>query len=133
MSSTRRYKVSGNFSAAKLAESIEMFLAGKGLESQVVTSDNGFLYVQARESSTLKSAFGLDKTAQIEISYTDDILTASVGSGDWLAKKAITGIIWHLIWPPMIFASIVGAASQSAFPDEIFGFIHRYLSSNGRV
>jgi len=132
MSNTRRYKVTGNFSIDKLAAALENFLISKNLQSQTI-SNKGFIHVQARESYNGRSVFALDATAQVDISYKNDILVATVGSGNWFIKRGTVTIIGYVFFLPLEVTSLITPYSQLSFNDEVFGFIRKYLSSNGKV
>ena len=126
MSEARIFRLPEGYTAAEVGRDIEKFLTvDKKLEAEGMETNDGY-FIQARNTSTIKTLIGLDMAAHIMLTLTDDKLKVDVGSGKWLDKLGI-GAIGVIAFAPLAVTSMLGAALQATLPDEIFQRISVFL------
>ena len=94
------------------------------------TPEGYFVQAKSQDSSWKKLA-GMSKATQVQIIGTGDLITVSVGSGEW-SDKIGAGVVGAIVFAPLAFTAAFGAWGQKKLVDEIFEFTKNYIATGGK-
>ncbi len=114
----------------EMAESVRFFLNNsEDMEAQVLTSETGEYIIQARaRNGKIGQWFGLDKAIRVRlVPRSDTLVTAEIGSGEWLKKSLTMATSMVVLWP-LAITSGTGMVLQGRLPGRIDQAIRMYLA-----
>ena len=106
----------------KMAEKLENYLAGQGMEAQCFEDDDKWV-VQARKNGGWRMALGMTRSTTVVLNPVEDgKIRAEVGDANWADKAAVGTISLFILWPLAVTATY-GAIKQNGLQRDIFKFL----------
>ena len=126
------FQLSDGLDAVKVGEGIVRYLKSKHqMIAEGASTPEGY-FVQAKSNDNgWKKIAGMGKATQVQIIRMENIITVSVGSGEW-SDKVGAGVVGAFIFAPLAVTAAVGAWGQKKLVDDIFEFVRDFIVSGGK-
>lgn len=133
MSDTSKvFQLANGVSCELVGEGIVRFLQSKHhMVAEGVPTPEGYFIQAKTDDNGWKKLAGMGKATQIQIIKTSDLITVSIGSGEW-SDKVGAGVVGAVIFAPLMATAAIGAWGQKKLVDEIFGFIGTFIVNGGQ-
>lgn len=128
MSDTSKvYRLPEGVDAVKVGEAIVNYLKNvKEMVAGGTAIPEGYFLQAKSPECTWKKLAGMSKATQVQIVAGDDMITVSIGSGEW-SDKIGAGVVGAVIFAPLMVTAALGAWGQKKLIDDIFEFVANYL------
>ena len=131
METSKVFKLPEGMTCQNVGESVVKFLKiEKGMISEGAVTDDGY-FVQAKsDDNGWKKIAGMGMATQVQFIASNDLITVSIGSGEW-SDKVGAGVVGAVLFAPLAVTALIGANSQRKLPQEIFEHIERFVAGGG--
>jgi ribosomal protein L40E len=109
-----------------LAQSLETWYIQNDFQTQIVPSEDGSIFVQARKDDWMRKITGMATTLTTIFHKEGDYIRVEIGQGSWLDKAVVGAASWFIFPPTMITAGI-GLYEQTRLRNKSLQFIQEYI------
>lgn len=126
------FKLTDGLTGKKVGEGIVSFLkTKKQMVAEGAETPEGY-FVQAKtQDNGWKKIAGMGMATQVQIIETGELITVSIGNGEW-SDKVGAGVVGAVVFAPLAVTALIGANSQRKLPQEIFEFTEQFILSGGK-
>jgi hypothetical protein len=130
--SSKVFRLAEGMSVVNVGEAIMGYLSSdhKMYAEGTTTPEGYFLQAKSQDSGWKKLA-GMSKATQVQIIASGDLITVSIGSGEW-SDKVGAGVVGAIVFAPLMFTAAFGAWEQKKLVEQIFTFVQNYIASGGK-
>lgn len=129
--SSKVFKLAEGMKAADIGEAIVKYLTSDhNMYAEGTTTPEGYFLQAKSQDSGWKKLAGMSKATQVQIIANGDLITVSVGSGEW-SDKIGAGVVGAVVFAPLVFTAAFGAWKQKELVDKIFDFTQNYITCGG--
>ena len=130
--SSKVFRLAEGMKITDVGEAIISYLSSDhNMYAEGTTTPEGYFLQAKTQDSGWKKLAGMSKATQVQIIGNDDLITVSVGSGEW-SDKVGAGVVGAIVFAPLMFTAAFGAWEQKKLVEQIFTFVQNYIASGGR-
>lgn len=130
--SSKVFRLTEGMTCADVGEAIVMYLKREHqMVAEGTTTPEGYFLQAKSQDNGWKKIAGMGKATQVQIIGSGDIITVSVGSGEW-SDKVGAGLVGSIVFAPLAFTAAFGAWKQNKLVDEIFNYTRDFIASGGK-
>ena len=131
--SSKVFRLAEGMSVVNVGEAIMGYLSSDhNMYAEGTTTPEGYFLQAKSQDSGWKKLAGMSKATQVQIIASGDLITVSLGSGEW-SDKVGAGVVGAIVFAPLMFTAAFGAWQQKELVDQIFNFVHNYTITGGKT
>ena len=130
--SSKVFRLAEGMSATSVGEAVVSYLTSvHNMYAEGTVIPEGYFLQAKSQDSGWKKLAGMSKATQVQIIGTGDLITVSVGSGEW-SDKIGAGVVGAIVFAPLMFTAAFGAWKQKELVDQIFTFVQNYITTGSK-
>ena len=131
--SSKVFRLAEGMTVVGVGEAIMGYLSSDhNMYAEGTTTPEGYFLQAKSQDSGWKKLAGMSKATQVQIIASGDLITVSIGSGEW-SDKVGAGVVGAIVFAPLMFTAAFGAWEQKELVDQIFNFVHNYTITGGKT
>ena len=128
---SRSFRMIGGTTIESIVDAVETYCrVNKSMETRSSKTTDGYVLQASQPGDGWKTISGTRLAITTQFMVIGDVLTVTVGQGQWADKVGAAAVGWFIAWPFAITAGI-GALRQKRVPEEIFQVIERTILTGG--
>ncbi|MBR5344433.1 MAG: zinc ribbon domain-containing protein [Clostridia bacterium] len=128
---SRSFRLIGGVTVENIVEAVDTYCRiNKSMETQSSKTTDGYVLQASQPGNGWKTISGTRLAITTQFMVVGDVLTVTVGQGQWADKVGAAAVAWFIAWPFAVSAGI-GALRQKKLPEEIFNIIERTILTGG--
>ena len=129
---SRAFRMLPNVRLQDIVDTIQTFCqVDKHMETQASPTVDGYIMQASQPKDAWKTLTGTRLAITVHFMLVSDVLTVTVGEGQWSDKIGAGTLGWFVAWPLAVSAG-VGAIKQKKLPNEIFAQVEKAIYAGGR-
>ncbi len=131
--SSKVFRLAEGMTAVSVGEAILNYLTSEhNMYAEGTPTPEGYFLQAKSQDSSWKKLAGMSKATQVQLVADGDLVTVSVGSGEW-SDKIGAGVVGAVVFAPLVFTAAFGAWKQKELVEQIFNFVHNHTITGGKM
>ena len=128
---SRSFRMIGGATLENIVEAVDTYCRiNKSMETRSSRTTDGYVIQASQRGDGWKTITGTRLAITAQFMVIGDVMTVTVGQGQWADKVGASAVGWFIAWPFAISAGI-GALRQKRMPEEIFSVVERTILTGG--